>query len=354
MSSGSSKMDSNLTAMWVSFFTAAGIPSDVGATYALTFTENRIQSDMLLDLNKEYLKDMGIVRMGDVIAILRHAKQVHESTARDRVLSTAASTASQKVPVAAITGRSTTSSPSSPASRMLEHYTRNSHIQETSPTSLTQKRKHIDVGDSDIGMKKARLIRFGAPSAPLSSLTEVTKQTVFARLGDNESAKPVPTNAAAKPIYSRLGAKPAEDKAMPIDKHALKYEGILKTSSLVKKVVTVTTSKNNIRKIAMNACTMRADETPVSVKDKLNIPKTKSVKFSSHVQYKEIESSKAKNSPNVVPKIVQRNISKVTTVFNKPERRLSMPDGANVKNRLGTKNINNLTVTKNVFNRLGV
>ncbi|XP_026319563.1 uncharacterized protein C19orf47 homolog [Hyposmocoma kahamanoa] len=167
MSSSTSKIDSSLTSMWVNFFTAAGIPSDVSATYALTFTENRIQNDMLLDLNKEYLRDMGISRMGDVIAILRHAKQVHEITARDRVLSTtttATLTASAvaKVPVAAVTGRTTVAQPSSPASRILEHYTRNP-AKEPSPVAQPQLKRRSNESQEDLNIKKSRLIRFGTP-----------------------------------------------------------------------------------------------------------------------------------------------------------------------------------------------
>ncbi|KAL1402039.1 hypothetical protein pipiens_019891 [Culex pipiens pipiens] len=49
---------------WVKFFTNAGIPSQAAAGYAHVFVENRFQMDMLMDLNKEYLREMGITTMG--------------------------------------------------------------------------------------------------------------------------------------------------------------------------------------------------------------------------------------------------------------------------------------------------
>ncbi|CAI8043314.1 Uncharacterized protein C19orf47 homolog [Geodia barretti] len=68
-------MSKSSAASWVSFFRDAGIPYSLAKSYASTFEENRIGKDMLLDLDKDILGDMGIKVMGDVIGILKHAKK---------------------------------------------------------------------------------------------------------------------------------------------------------------------------------------------------------------------------------------------------------------------------------------
>ena len=65
------------TSYWINFFTSSGIPAGDATHYAIIFCDNRITREMLLDLSKEYLTDMGISRLGDVIAILKHAKEVY-------------------------------------------------------------------------------------------------------------------------------------------------------------------------------------------------------------------------------------------------------------------------------------
>ncbi|KAK6642226.1 hypothetical protein RUM44_013949 [Polyplax serrata] len=79
-------MATGYTREWIKFFIGCGIPNDVATAYALIFYENRIQKNMLLDLNKEYLKDMGITVMGDVIAILRYAKVIHKKYVTEQIL----------------------------------------------------------------------------------------------------------------------------------------------------------------------------------------------------------------------------------------------------------------------------
>uniref|UniRef100_A0A8U7NYJ6 Uncharacterized protein n=1 Tax=Corvus moneduloides TaxID=1196302 RepID=A0A8U7NYJ6_CORMO len=65
-------------------FFDAGIPPGPALGYAVAFVDNRIHKNMLLDLTKELMKELGITVVGDVIAILRHAKVVHRQVCAGR------------------------------------------------------------------------------------------------------------------------------------------------------------------------------------------------------------------------------------------------------------------------------
>lgn len=68
---------------WVKFFQDAGIPDDLSARYAVMFTDHRIQRDMLSELDRGILSDIGIKAVGDKMAILKHAKFISEQSKRD-------------------------------------------------------------------------------------------------------------------------------------------------------------------------------------------------------------------------------------------------------------------------------
>ncbi|XP_022256464.1 uncharacterized protein C19orf47 homolog isoform X2 [Limulus polyphemus] len=281
------------TSEWIEFFSNAGLPASVAANYAITFIDHRIRTDMLTDLTKEYLYDMGIKTMGDVIAILRQAKIVHDQALKDKMLG--------KVQTPNLS-----SSKKSTPTRMLDRYTR--RLPESSkdqgasevptsvgnktcsawdlvdctgatPIKLSIKRKSEEealipkvrrvLPEHEGGYKikmpigtteKTRNIlkKQGLPGAGLS------KRSVFDRLGESAVSSSTDLEEQKTPsVFKRLGVtRPSEmPTSSTVDENetdttdaatALQYRGVLKTFSttpgdlkvtkIVKKVPAIVTS----------------------------------------------------------------------------------------------------------------
>ncbi|XP_052769153.1 uncharacterized protein C19orf47 homolog isoform X2 [Mya arenaria] len=158
-------MASSDMSFWIGFFKEAGIPAGEAANYAVTFTDNRITRSMLMDLTKEYLNDMGLSILGDVIAVLKHAKTVFNQDVRDRVLRD--TSAQQETP---------TLKRSTPASRTIGHYLSGSD-RSASPQLVSS----IPKLSKEMSARLGSPITTAAPAAsPSIMVPRVKKMTVQA------------------------------------------------------------------------------------------------------------------------------------------------------------------------------
>ncbi|XP_035313539.1 uncharacterized protein C19orf47 homolog isoform X2 [Cricetulus griseus] len=251
------------TSEWIQFFKEAGIPPGPAVNYAVMFVDNRIQKSMLLDLNKEIMNELGVTVVGDIIAILKHAKVVHR---QDMCKAATESVPCSPSPVQSEPRRGA----SSAASRMITNSLNHDSPPHTPPRRSDTSTSKISVTVSNKmaakSAKAAALARreeeslavptkrrrvtaemegkyvIHMPKGTTPRTRRILEQqaakglhrtSVFDRLGAETKAD---TTTGTKPtgVFSRLGATPEMDEDMAWDSDndssssVLPYAGVLK------------------------------------------------------------------------------------------------------------------------------
>ncbi|XP_055003990.1 uncharacterized protein C19orf47 homolog isoform X2 [Boleophthalmus pectinirostris] len=235
--------ESTATSEWIQFFKDAGIPAGLAVTYAVSFVDNRIQKNMLMDLSKDIMMDLGITVVGDIIAILKHAKQVYR---QDMCKMATEAISSGQTSVQAELRRTA----NTPATRMIANA-----LSHDSPPATPVRRgdNRLSVTVSNVPGNKKNKAVVSQPadegkSVPAMKRRRVTAEmeglkrtSVFARLG--AESKSDTTTASVKPtgVFSRLDLTREEDQTKPAysmiegedsdgEGSVLQYAGVLKKS----------------------------------------------------------------------------------------------------------------------------
>ncbi|XP_051953092.1 uncharacterized protein C19orf47 homolog isoform X1 [Xyrauchen texanus] len=252
------------TSEWIQFFKDAGIPPGLAVNYAVSFVDNRIQKNMLMDLSKEIMMDLGITVIGDIISILKHAKHVYRqdmckmtseaiSSGQTSVQAELRRTANTPATRMIANALSRDSPPSTPARRpdnRISVTVSNSSAktvpnQPAKENGLQVKRRRVTKeieGKYIINMPKGTTDRTRRILEQQAKKAKVLKRTsVFDRLGAESKADTITDNKQPTGVFSRLGeadeevggktgglADSFDDDESDGEGSVLQYAGVLK------------------------------------------------------------------------------------------------------------------------------
>ncbi|XP_019944191.1 uncharacterized protein C19orf47 homolog isoform X3 [Paralichthys olivaceus] len=236
-------LSTTATSEWIQFFKDAGIPAGLAVTYAVSFVDNRIQKNMLMDLSKDIMMDLGITVIGDIIAILKHAKQVYR---QDMCKMATEAISSGQTSVKAELRRTA----NTPATRMIANA-----LSHDSPPVTPARRpdNRLSVTVSNMPSNKSNKAVLSQPADEGNGLPAVKRRrvtaemeglkrtSVFARLGAESKADIPTSNNKPTGVFSRLDQAnkvevPPRAGKMDIDEQddsdgegsVLQYAGVLK------------------------------------------------------------------------------------------------------------------------------
>ncbi|XP_007235611.3 uncharacterized protein C19orf47 homolog [Astyanax mexicanus] len=223
------------TSEWIQFFKDAGIPPGLAVNYAVSFVDNRIQKNMLMDLSKEIMMDLGITVIGDIIAILKHAKQVYRQdmckmateaitsgqTSVQAELRRTANTPATRMIANALSRDSPPSTPARRPDNRLSVTVSNSSAKSAvsqpadEENSSPVKRRRVTAemeGKYIINMPKGTTARTRRILAQQAKKAKSLKRTsVFERLGSESKGDAASANKQITGVFSRLGKVDEDD-----------------------------------------------------------------------------------------------------------------------------------------------
>ncbi|XP_056905522.1 uncharacterized protein C19orf47 homolog isoform X2 [Takifugu flavidus] len=197
--------DATATSEWIQFFKDAGIPAGLAVNYAVSFVDNRIHKNMLMDLSKDIMMDLGITVIGDIIAILRHAKQVYRqdmckmateaiSSGQTSVKAELRRTANTPATRMIANALSHDSPPSTPARRSDNRLSITVSNTQGKPSGKTVVSQPADEGTGMATVKRRRVT---------AEMEGLKRTSVFERLGA-ESKADAANSAEPTGVFSRL------------------------------------------------------------------------------------------------------------------------------------------------------